>query len=569
MAAAFPFLLIRSWKNRFLARFRRLHRPKYLVSLLAGLAYLYFIFLEGPFFRGRRISVTALEPDPGKLIILETVLACMLLGVVLAQWFFVNTRNRLFDDAEVQFLFPAPFSRAALLNYRIAKGQIGILFGTLITAILFGRLFSNRIFALIAIWLVYLFLYLYKIAALMTNQGLERQGAGGRKRKYIMVSIFLLAVVAAALWGNLVYPRPPVGSAVTAENVFAWLKHVLESGPISYVIFPFRLLVRPALAASIPAFLISLVPVVLMTAALYIWIRCSRAGFEEAVLGAYGSDTAPSGAPGKQMRKRRRSPFRLSPAGFVPFAIYWKNLSLAGGFSLSELLPTLAGLSIFVIVVLRATGIAAPALIGSMAVGICGFLTLMGPILFRDDLRTDLRNVELLKSYPVPGWGIVLGEVLGPATVLAILQWVLVLLAAGLLPGTETRSLTAADRVYVAIGAALLLPCFGFIGILVQNAAVLLLPGWIHLGREHQRGVEAMGQRLITGIATAVSLLIAAVPASLLFMAMWAAGYWLIGLAIVPLASMLAALGLLAEAAFGVLWLGRRFDRFDASLELT
>jgi hypothetical protein len=207
-------------------------------------------------------------------------------------------------------------------------------------------------------------------------------------------------------------------------------------------------------------------------------------------------------------------------------------------------------------------------MIGWMAVGISGFLTLMGPILFRDDLRTDLRNVDLLKSYPVPGWGIVLGEVLGPATVLAIFQWVLVLLAAGLLPGMETRALSVSGRIYVAIGAALLLPCFGFIGILVQNAAVLLLPGWVQLGKEHQRGVEAMGQRLITGVATAVSLLIAAVPAALLFGAMWFAGYRLIGLAVVPFASMLAAFGLLAEAAIGIVWLGRLFDRFDTSREI-
>jgi len=58
------------------------------------------------------------------------------------------------------------------------------------------------------------------------------------------------------------------------------------------------------------------------------------------------------------------------------------------------------------------------------------------------------------------------------------------------------------------------------------------------------------------------------VPAALLFGAMWFAGYRLIGLAVVPFASMLAAFGLLAEAAIGIIWLGRLFDRFDTSREI-
>ena len=34
------------------------------------------------------------------------------------------------------------------------------------------------------------------------------------------------------------------------------------------------------------------------------------------------------------------------------------------------------------------------------------------PQLLRQDLRSDLLNADLLKAYPLPGWQIVLGEVL-------------------------------------------------------------------------------------------------------------------------------------------------------------
>jgi hypothetical protein len=206
-----------------------------------------------------------------------------------------------------------------------------------------------------------------------------------------------------------------------------------------------------------------------------------------------------------------------------------------------------------------------PLVIGSACAAMAGFLTLMGPVLFRDDLRTDLQHIDLLKTYPVPGWGIVLGEVLGPAAVLAVLQSVLVLLAACLLPSLEGPPWTPSQRIYVGAGIGLLLPCLSFIGILVQNAAVLLLPGWIPIGRDHRQGVEAMGQRLISSLATILSLLIAAVPAALLFLATGFAGYRFVGLAIVPVASFVAAVGLLVEGFILLFWLGRLFDKFDPS----
>ena len=46
----------------------------------------------------------------------------MILAAVVFQWFSGGARHALFDEAEVQFLFPAPVSRLALLHYRMAKG---------------------------------------------------------------------------------------------------------------------------------------------------------------------------------------------------------------------------------------------------------------------------------------------------------------------------------------------------------------------------------------------------------------------------------------------------------------
>ena len=566
MTRAFLFLLARSWKNRVRARLRRLRRPGYLVSVLAGFAYLLFVlFLYQPFSRTPPIPQSNPALDPGVQMLVEAGFATMLLAAVLFEWFFANTSAPLFSEAEVQFLFPAPVTRGALLNYRIANAQIGIWFGSMVSTAIFGagRLFPNLVFPLIGIWLVYTFLYLFRVAALMTRHRMNRQAENGRRNENRVLALAVLAAIAGAVWGSRVYPAPPTPGGLTAEALFGWLKTIAGSGPLLYLLAPFRMLIRPAFAAGGGEFAARLVPLLAAIAAAYAWVHRAGAGFEESVLGPSrrGGNSRKPGRP-------RRIPFRLPPEGFAPAAIYWKNLSLLRVFRLRETLPAIACLAVFAVAVLGLSGELAPLMIGSIAAVLAPVMVLVGPVIFRNDLRTDLGNIDILKPLPIPGWGIVLGEVLSPATLIALLEWLLVLLAAALWPGFD-RPWKISDRVCVALGAALLLPCLSLAGILVQNAAVLLLPGWMQLGPGHQRGVEAMGQRLIAGIATLVSVLIAAVPAGLLFMLIWAAGYRLIGVAVVPLASLAASVALIAESAAGILILGRLFDQFDPSRELS
>ena len=57
-------------------------------------------------------------------------------------------------------------------------------------------------------------------------------------------------------------------------------------------------------------------------------------------------------------------------------------------------------------------------------------------------------------------------------------------------------------------------------------------------------------------------------PAGLIFSIVFIPGYLAgYGLVVLPIAALVAALGMLAEAGFAVFWLGRIYDRFDVSLE--
>jgi ABC-2 type transport system permease protein len=565
MIRAIVFLLSRSLKNRVLLRLKRLRQPKYLISAIAGLAYLYFVILRYSFVSRSPAPPEPPAPHESSITLAETALAFLLFMTVVFQWIFSNSQKALFKEAEIQFFFPAPISRKALIHYLIAKAQTGIAFGTLISFFIFGRsrLISHAGFFLITLWLVYDFLYLNRIVIFLVKRS--------RSRRLWALGFLLFSVLSTLFWILRFLPPPPMTEGLVPADLFAWMEQLGESGPLLCLLFPFRLLIRPAFASGFVQFVVRVAPSVAIIGFVYGWILRGNSTFEESVLGHAGKEADLWKAPGAQRTsggQSRQPPFRLKPQGFAPVAVYWKNLFLAVGFSARRTIPALAALTLLFLLIINASGESVPMIIGTTAAVLACFLALLGPVIFREDLRTDLKYVDLLKTYPVRGWEIVLGEILGPATVLAVLEWILVLIAVSVLPVIEKAPWNVFARIFIGLGAVLVMPCLSLIGILIQNAAVLLLPGWVQLGREHQRGVEAMGQRLISSIATALSLLVAAVPAALLFLAVFLAGHWIMGLAAVPIASLLAALALLVEAGVGILWLGNLFERFDPSEEI-
>ena len=85
---------------------------------------------------------------------------------------------------------------------------------------------------------------------------------------------------------------------------------------------------------------------------------------------------------------------------------------------------------------------------------------LLGPQILRLDFRHDLPLADILKTFPVRGWQIALGEILAPVAVLAAFQWLLLLLAPVLifyLPGKQEALFLA-----IALGAAVLAAGAGF-----------------------------------------------------------------------------------------------------------
>jgi hypothetical protein len=388
-------------------------------------------------------------------------------------------------------------------------------------------------------------------------------------------------IVAVLVWVKWFIPPLPESASGTLSAYSDWLARATGSGPAYFVLLPFRAIIHPAFAPDYPAFLLSLIPSLAILVLSYLWVMHTDVAFEESSLEkarkvADVLEAARRGSFMGAMRsglKVRKPLFRLAPVGSAPVAIFWKNLISIGRLGTLSILPAILVVAVGMAVVFGSRGgrgNLVPTIIATLAAALAGFLTLLGPNMVRDDLRNDLLQVDLLKTYPVPGWGVILGEVAAPAAFLAVGEWVLLLIAALVLPDGGRIRATLFQRLLVASSAALLLPSLSLMGVVIQNAAALILPGWVQFGKDRQRGVEAMGQNLISMVATVLVLTLSLFPAGLIFSIIFIPGYLAgYGLAVLPIAALAAALGMLAEAGFAVFWLGRIYDKFDVSLEGT
>lgn len=176
--------------------------------------------------------------------------------------------------------------------------------------------------------------------------------------------------------------------------------------------------------------------------------------------------------------------------------------------------------------------------------------------------------VDTLRMFPLPGWQIALGELLAPAAILTGVQWCLLIVLAGFIP-KEWHGFGLPRLIAVACGAAINVPVFNLISLLIPNAAVLLFPAWFHLGKSGPQGIEATGQRLIFFLGQFIVLAIALIPAAGVFIGIFFAMTFFIGSAVgIALASLGSAVILACEAAAGLKLLGWLFERFDLSAEL-
>jgi ABC-2 type transport system permease protein len=574
----FVFLALHSAANRTAARLRRLKRPRYLLFAAVGGGYFYF-FVVRHWVTGVRMAARAdvvqLPPD-----VVEAAAGLLLIAVAVLCWCLPAPPSALpFSEAEIQHLFPAPVTRRALVSWKMAGAIPGALLGALIFSLGAGPVLAHGRWScfLAGLALVFVAVRLHVMGVRLARFRLE--GAGVRWPVRTLIALTLLAaVLGLCVRESLSLAGPPplerLGEPGSSVPWIGWARAFAAGWPLQAVTAPARWLIRPALAWRWSDFFMMLPGAVAILLLNVLWLARLRVDLTEGALEAAGEmQTARRARMERRAGAGRvrvtRPPFRLAPEGSPHVALLWKSLvrmtRQVGGMQTLAII-TLAVLSPAIVLVASGEARRAPEMVGALCALMACLLLLIGPGIFRADFAGELRHIEMLRAFPIRGRTLVAGALWGPVAIMTLYQWLL-LLGALLLAG---RSVPAAvSPAALAFAVALVCPAANLSSSLVQNALVLLLPGWMTLGTSRPSGIESMGMGIVSTLARLLALSVFLLPAAVAFALCLLAGL----AAGVPEAGLVTAGGaaaavMAAEAALGIWWLGAFLDRLDPASEL-
>jgi hypothetical protein len=563
------YITLCSTKNRLLARLRRLREPRYLIGAIVGGAYLYFTI----FARARGRSAAAARgrgggPPPISLEQAASVATSvgtlfLFAGAALAWLLPVSSGMLDFSDAEVDMLFTAPVSRRALIIHRLMRAQLGLLFTAVITSLFYPSAIAGRLRWAVAMWIVLSTARVYFTGVTLSRSQLTALSASIRRLAWapVLVSVVALGVVGTQLFRAFADYHP-----VDAAGAIAPIASLLDSGASAVLLWPFHMLIRPLRTEGLVPFLLSLVPSLAVLGVTTLWVMRTDSALQDVAEDASRQRASKAAAGAPVIRARRG--FALAPAGRAEFAFLWKNtMAMARATSGVALIRYFVPL-IFVTVSLSAAIMSAREARGlamtlcTVTIAIAVFSVVLGPQVVRTDLRSDLRHLELLKTWPVRAAAVVRGEMLCPGVVLTGVAW-LALACATILSAAGFPKLGLGWRMSGAVGGFLLAPALIGAQLTVQNAAAVFFPAWVPQGDQRPRGLDAMGQRLILLAGVILCVLVFFLPGGLVAAILWYAFFRWIGAAILPIAALVCAVIVGVEVLAATEMLGPAFERLD------
>ena len=595
MLRALLYLRATSFKNWLIVRGRRLRQPKYLIGAIVGCAYFYFFFFRplgeepskrrpaAPTDEARLAMEAAAAALPVDWLPVTTALGALaLLTFISFIWVIPAQRAALgFSEAEIAFLFPAPITRRALVHFRLLSSQFRSLIGAAIMMLFSNRwtfVGGNALTHAVGWWFIFSTLNLHFSGANFTLTRLTDLGVGAWRRR-ALVFMIILGVFTTAYARMPVAPVPEL-TTLDLKPATEWIIMLTNTAPLGWLLWPFKCVLAPFLAVTPADFLLTLGPALAVVVLHYLWVVQTAVAFEDASvdyaqkrgarIAAWRSGRRPATSTPP---KARAGPFRLGSKGRPEFAFLWKNLLSTWQYFTVRTLLVCAAVLVGGLAWIRTHPVGGgllPAL-GMMALFFGAYTLVVGPQFARQDIRSDLAHADVLKTYPLPGWQIVLGELLTPLVILTGILWLTLLTVALTFHPTMVGItwLTPPLRVMTCVALAAIVPPLIALQLLVPNAAALFFPGWFQMSRTRGGGPEVFGQRMIFFFAQVVTMLLALLPAVglaalLIFILEW----WMGPLAAVAIATIVVLFVLLAEVWCGVWLLGGRFERLDLSTEL-
>jgi len=570
MIGASVYIIVCTAKNRLRVRLRRLKQPRYLIGAVVGAAYIYFSF----FARFRAQSASAARrrgrnvPTTAAALAALTASGPALVGLAVMvisalAWLLPFDSGLLdFSASEVQFLFPAPVSRRSLLVHRLLRSQIGMLFGSLVVGLVTPSASGfSRLRIGIATWLLFCAGKVFFTGVSLSRAKLRSADATARRVARLPL---LLTVVAIAIAGRALYQALTAVPIADFSDALNRLGEISITGAPQVAMWPFVALVRPIFAAWPGPFLLSLAGALAVLAGLVVWVLQSDATFVEATeqFAEKREQAAPSGVRPKYRAHAVGWP--LATHGRPELAFAWKaamqTFRVIDLRVLIRIVAILFALSIMTVSMAQRNGwigaLAMFALVGTV------FSLLLAPQAIRLDMRQDLENLELLKTWPVRSADVVRGEILWPGLLITAMACTMIAFATVLSPALFTR-MGSPTRFSLGAAAILLAPGLAFAQLAIQNGLALLFPAWVALGAQRSRGLDAMGQRLITLGGTLLALVVMTLPGAIAGGLVWLAFSYFIGpLAYVP-GALVCSVILLVEVIVMTELLGPAYERLD------
>jgi hypothetical protein len=579
VAGALLYLRLTTIRGWFASRLRRLKQPKYAVGAVVGVVYIYSFFIRNFMQNGPRRPGAGAGPPPEALAFVPDIVAVSLLVLIALNWIVPRGRAGLtFSEAEISFLFPAPIKRSTLIHYRLLGTLLTLVLTSLfITLVSGGWAVSGASAWLRAAgwWVVLATLSLHFTATSFVVTRLLDRGVTSFARGVAGLAALVVAIGVPLVWTLLALPAPTPQDLAGLPSIARYFETALNSGPLPWLLAVPRLLTAPMFAADTRAFVLALGPALLVLAAHYVWVLFSAVSFEEASIArAEKRATKLAAFRAGNLRttrlKKLRDPFKLRETGRPELAFLWKNLVAMGRLFTPRSALIAAGIIVVACSWLTFAdlrgGKAFVAVAATVAIPI---LLFFGPMFARQDLRSDLKNADILKTYPLDGATVVFGQMLAPIAVLSVMTW-LVLLAVTLTGATTPTQLPLLAKVLGPVAIAVAVPFLCALQLVIHNGVALIFPAWVaSVSNQGEHGLDVLGQRLLFFAGLIVLLALGVLPAALgaaitFFVVNLAAG----PIVAAPLAWLVVLSVLGVEVWAGVRFLGERFARFDLSSEL-
>ena len=542
MTGAMAYLAWTSIRNKIVMSLRRLRNLRYLLSALFGIAYFALMFSRN-FHNAGRIRVMGI----GSLGV--DIMASVIFVLFVAVWAWPSDDAGIaMSESEIQLLFSAPLRRRDILLYRFFRNQLALLISAVMTSIFAA---SSRNF--IGMWFFFASLSLYMTMVQQLRAKLKQYRIGFAVRLVVVA-----AIIGGAGWWAIregTFDTPVIRALIFIPRFFA-------TASLGNMPLPLRL-------ESIA--IVSAIGIVCFFVAATVKVDFEEGSIALSQKRANAVTRQRSQQSGQWIAfKRLPPPFRLADTGTPEIAIVWKNLiaSLRIGMMpviiLTCTMLFLIGESLFVPKL-------AVNFIGGMMLFLCAVIPLMGANVFAQDLRLDITRIEYLKTFPISGERLCAAEMAAPLIVMSIVELLFISVTLIFLHtrGDVTplaRFATPQNMLCVFIFT---IPICAILTVM-RNAAVLMFPSWIVRSKEEPRGFAVTGQRVIVMIGNLIVLIVALIPAAIVFLpAVFIANrFFSSSPGFLAVASLPPLAIIAAEVWVAVRMLGKYFDGFDASNEL-